>query len=192
MSAVEDPAAATATRTRTFAWQDPAATAAEGLKLPGLQYIRAIAEGTLPPPPVAQLLGFEIVEAEEGRAVFAIAPAEWMYNPIGVVHGGIAATILDSCMGCAVHTTLDRTTGDVRAATGHVVASTHLNTGPVSGVTGLTSRVTSAAGKAPAVVAGGVGTVVHTVVHATSEAPAADRLRGRRATACGLRRSGSS
>jgi uncharacterized protein (TIGR00369 family) len=104
MSAVEDTAAAT--RTRTFAWQDPAATAAEGLKLPGLQYIRAIAEGTLPPAPIAQLLGFEIVEVEEGRAVFAIAPAEWMYNPIGVVHGGIAATILDSCMGCAVHTTL--------------------------------------------------------------------------------------
>jgi uncharacterized protein (TIGR00369 family) len=95
-----------ATRTRTFAWQDPAATAAEGLKLPGLRYIRAIADGTLPPPPIAQLLGFEIVEAEHGRAVFALAPAEWMFNPIGVVHGGIAATILDSCMGCAVHTTL--------------------------------------------------------------------------------------
>lgn len=104
MSAVED--IATAARTRTFAWQDPAATAVEGLKLAGLDYIRAIMDGTLPPPPVAQLLGFEIVEAENGRAVFAIAPAEWMYNPIGVVHGGIAATILDSCMGCAVHTTL--------------------------------------------------------------------------------------
>jgi uncharacterized protein (TIGR00369 family) len=98
--------ARTATRTRTFSWQDPAVTAAEGLKLSGLGYIRAIASGALPAPPVAELLGFEIVEAEEGRAVFAIEPAEWMYNPIGMVHGGIAATILDSCMGCAVHTTL--------------------------------------------------------------------------------------
>ena len=94
------------TRSRTFSWQDPAATAAEGLKLAGLDYIRAIASGELPPPPIAELHGFEIVEAEEGRAVFALTPAEWMYNPIGMVHGGVAATILDSCMGCAVHTTL--------------------------------------------------------------------------------------
>jgi uncharacterized protein (TIGR00369 family) len=91
---------------RTFAWQDPAATAQAGLKLAGLQYIRAIADNLLAPPPIAQLLGFEIVEAEEGRALFAMHPAEWMYNPLGAVHGGIAATILDSCMGCAVHTTL--------------------------------------------------------------------------------------
>ena len=96
----------TEARSRTFSWQDPAATAAEGLKLAGLDYIRAITAGELPPPPIAELHGFEIVEAEEGRAVFALTPAEWMYNPIGMVHGGIAATILDSCMGCAVHTTL--------------------------------------------------------------------------------------
>lgn len=44
---------------------------------------------------------------QRGRAVFALEPTEWMYNPIGSVHGGVAATILDSCMGCAVHTTLD-------------------------------------------------------------------------------------
>ncbi|HEX3910616.1 MAG TPA: PaaI family thioesterase [Solirubrobacteraceae bacterium] len=93
-------------RTRTFSWHDPPATAAEGLKLSGLDYIRAIASGELPPPPIADLLGFQIVEAEEGRAVFAIEPAEWMYNPIGMVHGGVAATLLDSCMGCAVHTSL--------------------------------------------------------------------------------------
>jgi uncharacterized protein (TIGR00369 family) len=99
------------TRTRSFSWEDPAATAEAGLKLPGLQYITAIAAGALPPPPIAQLLGFEIVEAEEGRAVFAMEPAEWMYNPIGMVHGGVAATILDSCMGCAVHTTLDAGVG---------------------------------------------------------------------------------
>jgi uncharacterized protein (TIGR00369 family) len=104
MSTLED--APASTRSRTFSWSDPAATSAEGLRLPGLDYIRAIAAGTLAPPPVAELLGFEIVEADAGRAVFAIEPAEWMYNPIGMVHGGIAATILDSCMGCAVHTTL--------------------------------------------------------------------------------------
>jgi uncharacterized protein (TIGR00369 family) len=99
------------TRTRSFGWEDPAATAATGMKLGGLEYIRAISQGTMPAPPVARLLGFEIVEAEHGRAVFALEPAEWMYNPIGSVHGGIAATILDSCMGCAVHTTLEAGVG---------------------------------------------------------------------------------
>lgn len=94
-------------RTRSFSWEDPAATAAAGLELSGLECMRAIVDGTLPPPPIARLLDFEIVEVERGRAVFAMAPAEWMYNPIGSVHGGIAATILDSCMGCAVHTTLE-------------------------------------------------------------------------------------
>ena len=75
-------------RTHTFSWEDPAATAARGLKLAGLQYMQAIADGTLPPPPIAQAFGFEVVEAEHGRAVFAVEPAEWMYNPIGMVHGG--------------------------------------------------------------------------------------------------------
>ncbi len=121
-------------RRRSFTWEDPAATAAEGLSLPGLEYILAIAEGRLPPPPIAAMLGFEIAEAEPGRAIFAMEPAEWMYNPIGSVHGGIAATMLDSCMGCAVHTTLEAgvryTTSDLQVryiramteATGRVLA----------------------------------------------------------------------
>jgi len=93
-------------RTRSFSWEDPAAAAADGAGLSGLAYMSAIVDGTLPPPPIARLLGFTIVEVEHGRSLFAMEPAEWMYNPIGSVHGGIAATILDSCMGCAVHTTL--------------------------------------------------------------------------------------
>jgi uncharacterized protein (TIGR00369 family) len=117
MSAVTDRQASA--RTRTFSWQDPAATAQGGLKVAGLDYILAIAKGLVPPPPIAQLLGMEIVEAEEGRAVFAIEPAEWMYNPLGSVHGGVAATILDSCMGCAVHTTL-------AAGVGYTTADLHV------------------------------------------------------------------
>ncbi len=104
MSTLEEPRAQT--RSRSFSWEDPAATAEAGLKLSGLEYISAIIDGTLPPPPIARLFDFEIVEAEAGRAIFALQPAEWMYNPIGMVHGGVAATLLDSCMGCAVHTTL--------------------------------------------------------------------------------------
>ena len=72
----------------------------------GLEHMRAIAAGDVAPPPIAGLLGMSLVEVEEGRATFALIPAEQHYNPIGVVHGGIAATILDSAMGCAVHTTL--------------------------------------------------------------------------------------
>jgi uncharacterized protein (TIGR00369 family) len=109
VSAVEEHR--TAARTRSFSWQDPAATAQAGLKLSGLDYISAIIDRTLPAPPIARLFDFEIVEAEPGRAVFAMEPAEWMYNPIGRVHGGVAATLLDSCMGCAVHTTLEAGVG---------------------------------------------------------------------------------
>jgi uncharacterized protein (TIGR00369 family) len=93
-------------RTRSFSWEDPNTVAVAGAGLSGLEVMRAIAAGTLPPPPIARLFGFSVIDVEHGRAVFAVEPAEWMYNPIGMVHGGVAATLLDSCMGCAVHTTL--------------------------------------------------------------------------------------
>jgi uncharacterized protein (TIGR00369 family) len=93
-------------RERTIAWDDPAAAVARGKGLSGLEYMHAIAAGEIPPPPIAVLLGFELAEVEEGRAVFAVTPQEFHYNPIGVVHGGLAATLLDSAMGCAVHSTL--------------------------------------------------------------------------------------
>ena len=67
--------------------------------------------GELPPPPIATLLGFELVEVDEGRAVFAVEPGDQHYNPIGMVHGGLAATLIDSATGCAVHTTLPAGTG---------------------------------------------------------------------------------
>jgi uncharacterized protein (TIGR00369 family) len=86
---------------------DPFALAAHGLELSGMDYIRAIFGGQLPQPPIAELLGFRGVEAEPGRAVFEMEPGPEHYNPIGSVHGGIALTILDSAMGCAVHTLLE-------------------------------------------------------------------------------------
>ena len=94
-------------RERTFTWSDPLATAQAAAELPGIDAIREIAAGELPPPPIAALLDFEIALVEPGRVIFAIEPAEWMYNPIGSVHGGVAATLLDSSLGCAVHTVLD-------------------------------------------------------------------------------------
>jgi len=85
---------------------DPREVAARGLQLSGMEYIRAIFSGELPPPPISVLLGFRGVFAEPGRAVFELTPGPQHYNPIGSVHGGIALTLLDSAMGCAVHTTL--------------------------------------------------------------------------------------
>ncbi len=93
-------------RTRTFSWQDPMASATLARERSGMEVLQAVIDGTLPPPPIAELLGMTLVEVQAGRAVFAVQPAEWMYNPIGSVHGGIAATLLDSCMGCAIHSTL--------------------------------------------------------------------------------------
>jgi uncharacterized protein (TIGR00369 family) len=74
----------------------------------GLGFLKAIIDGTLPKPPIADLLGFDIVEAETGRAVFEGLPEYRHYNPIGTVHGGLAMTLLDSCMSCAVQTTLQK------------------------------------------------------------------------------------
>ena len=85
---------------------DPREVAARGLQLSGMDYITAIFAGELPAPPISTLMGFRGVEAEPGRAVFEMEPGPQHYNPIGSVHGGIALTLLDSAMGCAVHTTL--------------------------------------------------------------------------------------
>lgn len=72
----------------------------------GLDFLRGIMEGRFPAPPIAALLGFELAEVEEGRVVFAGTPQFEHYNPLGTVHGGYFATLLDSCMACAVHSML--------------------------------------------------------------------------------------
>ena len=72
----------------------------------GLAFLRAIRDGVLAPPPIASLLGFRIVEVEPGRVVFACDPDESVYNPIGVVHGGLVCTLADTVAACAVHSTL--------------------------------------------------------------------------------------
>jgi uncharacterized protein (TIGR00369 family) len=79
--------------------------------LSGLEVMQLIAAGQLPPPPIATLLGMDIDSIGDGQATFVLRPDDRMLNPIGSIHGGIAATLLDSCMGCAVHTTLPAGTG---------------------------------------------------------------------------------
>ena len=74
--------------------------------LSGLEFMQGILEGRFPPAPITAALKFEVTEVELGRAVFEGVPEFAFYNPISSVHGGYAATLLDSCMGCAVHTML--------------------------------------------------------------------------------------
>jgi uncharacterized protein (TIGR00369 family) len=94
-------------RTRTYSWADPLAALAEAAGLTGLEAMRKIMAGELPPPPIANTLDFRLVEVERGRVVFECEPAEFHYNPIGVAHAGLAATLLDSAMGCAFVSTLE-------------------------------------------------------------------------------------
>ena len=98
-------------RSRTVTWQDPLRAAQAGLEMAGLDYINEIIAGRIPPPPISQLVQMDIVEAEPGRVVFTCAPDESAYNPIGVVHGGLVCTLLDSVAGCALHSTLPQGKG---------------------------------------------------------------------------------
>ena len=93
-------------RERTFSWADPVAIARAAAGLSGAEFFAAISEGKIPPPPVMRALDFDAVSFGEGRAVFRVTPQEFHYNPIGMVHGGVFATLLDSACGCAVHTML--------------------------------------------------------------------------------------
>src|SRR5262245_22033969 len=97
-------------RTRTVEWTNPLEIAAAAAGRSGLEFLRAICDGVVAQPPISPSLGFRIVAAEEGVARFRGEPAEYQYNPMGGVHGGWACTLLDSAMGSAVMTTVDRDT----------------------------------------------------------------------------------
>jgi uncharacterized protein (TIGR00369 family) len=94
------------TRTRTFRWADPAQHASLLGSRSGLELMREMVAGTIPPPPIMNLIDLAGMEADEGRVTFYLDPQEFHYNPLGSVHGGVISTILDSATGCSVHTTL--------------------------------------------------------------------------------------
>ncbi|MFE0452773.1 PaaI family thioesterase [Streptomyces sp. NPDC058914] len=93
-------------RIRTYEWEDPSISAAAVGRATGLEFLREMQAGRLPGPPIAATLDFSLDEVDEGRAVFSMTPGEEHYNPIGSVHGGVYATLLDSAAGCAVQSTL--------------------------------------------------------------------------------------
>lgn len=95
------------TRTRTITWHDPAEAAALSDGLTGLEILHRISSGLIPAPPAAELVGFAPSYVMPGRVVFAYEPREEHYNTLGAVHGGILTTVLDTVMGCAVHSKLD-------------------------------------------------------------------------------------
>jgi uncharacterized protein (TIGR00369 family) len=93
-------------RTRTITWKDPMLSAGAARGASGIEFLQKVVSGEIPPPPISVLMNFSITKVEPGYALFECDPAEYHYNPIGVVHGGLAATLLDSCMSCAVQTTV--------------------------------------------------------------------------------------
>jgi uncharacterized protein (TIGR00369 family) len=124
-----------ATRHKTISWHDPRPQAAQATTMSGLDYLQAMIDGSIPPPPIASHINLEMLEATPGSVLMAATPDESHYNPIGSVHGGFVATLLDSVCGCAVQSTLPAGTGytsldltvsflrGITVDTGRVVAS---------------------------------------------------------------------
>ena len=94
-------------RKRTISWADPAASKRDAMaSISGLDYLKAIRDGRVSPPPAAMLVGYRIKAVENGHSVVELDPAEYHYNPFATVHGGILSTLLDTAMTSAVITTL--------------------------------------------------------------------------------------
>jgi uncharacterized protein (TIGR00369 family) len=94
-------------RSRTFTWDDPATVEQNLRRQSGLEFLRGVVRGDYPPPPMARLMNIRLTEVDPGRVVFEGTPEEYHYNPLGVVHGGMAATLLDSALGCCVNSHLE-------------------------------------------------------------------------------------
>ena len=95
-----------ALRERSYAWSDPLATATFGAGLSGMEFFAAMVEGRVPAPPIMQTLDFSGFSYDEGRVTVRLTPQEFHYNPLGSVHGGVFAALLDTVCGCAVHSKL--------------------------------------------------------------------------------------
>ena len=149
-------------RSRTVTWHEPGPTTAEGLTMAGIDYMRAVADGDLPQPPIAGLMQLELVEVDPGRAVFTCVPDESAYNPIGAIHGGLICTLLDSVTGCAVHTTLPQGKGytSVEIKVNYLKA-VRLSSGLLT-ATGTVVKAGARVGFTEGVVTDAAGTVVAT------------------------------
>lgn len=101
----------------------------------GLEIMQAMLAGALPYPHIAQTLDFALIEVAHGQAVFQGTPQLKHYNPMGSVHGGWFATMLDSALGCAVHTTLPAGSGYTTAELSlNIVRAASAATGPLRAI----------------------------------------------------------
>ena len=95
-------------RKRTIFWDDLKLNIRNAAKISGLDYLKAIKNGKISPPPIAMLIGYKISEVARGYAVFELNPAEFHYNPFSTVHGGILSILLDTTMTASVLSTLEK------------------------------------------------------------------------------------
>jgi uncharacterized protein (TIGR00369 family) len=149
-------------RSRTVTWREPGPGTARGLAMAGIDYLKAMIAGELPPPPIAALMQFELVEAEPGKVVFTCSPDESVYNPNGGVHGGLVCTLLDSVAGLAVHSTLPAGKGytSIEIKVNYLKA-VRLNASPLT-ATGTVVKSGSRVGFTEGVVTDASGAVVAT------------------------------
>jgi uncharacterized protein (TIGR00369 family) len=125
---------------RTYRWADPAELMALSAGMSGMELARAMAEGRIPPPPVGSLIGVNGMTVEKGKVSLGFDPADFHYNALGTVHGGVIATVIDMVLGSAVHSTLKAGQGfttltlelkyhrAVTAKSGHLTATAEIVT----------------------------------------------------------------
>jgi uncharacterized protein (TIGR00369 family) len=149
-------------RSRTVTWHEPGPGVARGLTMAGIDYLKAIIAGELPPPPMVALMQFELVEAEPGRVVFTCSPDGSVYNPNGGVHGGLVCTLLDSVAALALHSTLPAGKGytSVEIKVNYLKA-VRLGAGPLT-ATGTVVKSGSRVGFTEGVVTDASGAIVAT------------------------------
>ena len=121
-------------RERTYRWDDPAPTLAALRGATGIDVLKRMMAGELPAPPILSTLGADAASFEYGECSFSMVPQEFHFNPLGSVHGGVIATLLDSAAGCAVHSVL---------AAGEGYTSVDLTTKYLRPVTVSTGTVTA-------------------------------------------------
>jgi uncharacterized protein (TIGR00369 family) len=119
-------------RTRTVSWTDPTLVRSRLRGLDGYERLAAMKRGDASPPPAVALLGLSLDELERGRTVFSVVADELHENPMGTMHGGIIATLVDTAMGCAVSSLLPADAG---------FTTLELSTNFVRGITQSTGRV---------------------------------------------------
>lgn len=98
-------------RKRIYEWSDPLESAAKAKTMSGMEYLQAMNNGDIPLPPLLHTLGFTKPDIEQGEVIFSFEPQEYHYNPIGSVHGGVITSVLDSAMGCTLHSILPAGSG---------------------------------------------------------------------------------